>query len=443
MLYILVILIILVHIFFCFKSLAYGCAFFIAVKMIIPTPTRIGGLSLYAIMMIILLFFSLLKSDSWRKDKRNVKVSIFPFLSLILPISILGIFGIVDYSFQYYRLIQFTITEILPFFILIVGIKNKNDLDLCVKTLIYSYLIIGIWGGITYLMHMNLYVLVFANAFNYANEMFIGDGSEAIRGMLTSIATGNQAEGAIPWGQISLVMLTFGLFYKNINNKYVKICFVILAALNCFLSTKRSAIVPMLLLIGYILIEKGFLRRKYVIWGVSSLFVIGILFVFSPELRNIYHQNIEPSLFFWNDDLADKNEFSGSSKEMRIAQTIYVNNLISEHLFAGLGYGYPIVHNMKYQGATDALYFESLYLYVIVSSGYVGLIIWMIFFIKLIKKTRFACNSKFDNYALHGSYILSILLTNIYGSLAYYMIIMALFIKYRQFNVLFVKRINF
>ena len=59
MLHILVILIILIHFCLCFKSLAYGCAFYIAVKMIIPTPTRVAGLSLYTFYVGYSYFFLL------------------------------------------------------------------------------------------------------------------------------------------------------------------------------------------------------------------------------------------------------------------------------------------------------------------------------------------------------------------------------------------------
>ena len=40
---------------------------------------------------------------------------------------------------------------------------------------------------------------------------------EVLRGVLSSSASGNQSEGAIPWGQISLVMLTFRLFLSLIH----------------------------------------------------------------------------------------------------------------------------------------------------------------------------------------------------------------------------------
>lgn len=104
--------------------------------------------------------------------------------------------------------------------------------------------------------------LAFANAFDYSGELYVGNGTEILRGVLSSSASGNQSEGAIPWGQISLIMLTFGLFYQKIDNKILKNSFIILAVLNCFLSTKRSVIVPMLLLLGCIFVNKGILQER-------------------------------------------------------------------------------------------------------------------------------------------------------------------------------------
>ena len=62
------------------------------------------------------------------------------------------------------------------------------------KTLIISYLIIGVWGIVTYITHINLYVLLFANSFDYSGELYVGNGTEVLRGVLSSSASGNQSE---------------------------------------------------------------------------------------------------------------------------------------------------------------------------------------------------------------------------------------------------------
>ena len=58
---ILVILVILVFLYFCQKSLVQAFAFYLAVKMVLPTTTRIGGISIYE--NIISLNYLLIELD--------------------------------------------------------------------------------------------------------------------------------------------------------------------------------------------------------------------------------------------------------------------------------------------------------------------------------------------------------------------------------------------
>ena len=55
---------------------------------------------------------------------------------------------------------------------------------------------------------------------------------------------------------------------------------------------------------------------------------------------------------------------------MRTTQAKYVNKLIENNEIFGLGYGYTAKHIERYGGNTDALFFESLYLWAIANSGY-------------------------------------------------------------------------
>ena len=43
---------------------------------------------------------------------------------------------------------------------------------------------------VTYITHINLYVLLFANAFDYSGELYVGNGTEVLRGVLSSSASG-------------------------------------------------------------------------------------------------------------------------------------------------------------------------------------------------------------------------------------------------------------
>lgn len=170
---------------------------------------------------------------------------------------------------------------------------------------------------------------------------------------------------------------------------------------------------------------------------VLLAFILGVITISNNKtLRNIYYLNIETSLFFWDDNLASKREISGSNKDMRWKQIVYVNSLIDKHLLTGLGYDYPIIHSEKYGTSSDALFFESLYLYVIASSGYIGLFVWILFFIRCIGATKDIFEGKYKNYILHGCYIFSIFLTGISLSFSFYMIILSLMIRYKYISII-------
>lgn len=87
----------------------------------------------------------------------------------------------------------------------------------------------------------------------------------------------------------------------------------------------------MLLLLGYMFVNKGIFTRKNLIRGIGFVIIGIVLYINVPVVRDVYHSNIETALFFWDDDLAAEHDFKGSNKSMRMSQAIYVNNLISDH----------------------------------------------------------------------------------------------------------------
>lgn len=427
-----VILVILVFLYFCQKSLVQAYAFFLSVKLVLPTPTRIGPISIFALMLLCLLFFAFMNRKQCDFSHRNMKVATFPIVALVLPLAVICLFGSVDYAFQYSRLLRFTLTEIAPFFLFVIIVTSEEKLRLCIKTFVVSFIVIGIWGIITYVIKMNPFVLSFALAFDYGQEMFIGDGTGSDRGAFTANTSGNQSEGAIPWGQICLVVACLGLFFKGFKGMRWKNAYTLLAVANCFMSTKRSAIVPLLGVVAYYLFKVGFFTKRNIISSLAVLGISAIVVSSTPSLQKYYHANIEPSIFFWDDNLAAKNEIKGSNKELRTTQAKYVNHLIAGHELFGLGYGYTSKHNEKYGGNTDAYYFESLYLSAIANSGYIGLLVWLAFFYRLTRKMIVRKDERWDIYMFNGAYIVSIFLTNIYCSFAYYMIASAFIINYNQ-----------
>ena len=71
----------------------------------------------------------------------------------------------------------------------------------------------------------------------------------------------------------------------------------------------------MLLLLGYMFVNKGIFTRKNLIRGIGFVIIGIVLYINVPVVRDVYHSNIETALFFWDDDLAAEHDFKGSNKK--------------------------------------------------------------------------------------------------------------------------------
>ena len=138
MLELLVFAISIVHIALCLKSIAYGCACMIAVKLLIPVIARVGPVSLNTFILIVLCFFIFIRNKHTLKDYWR-RIAVFPFKYLALPLAVLGIAGVVPYINQIKGLVQFSVTELLPFLIMIYAIKNDKDIKMLTRVIVCSY----------------------------------------------------------------------------------------------------------------------------------------------------------------------------------------------------------------------------------------------------------------------------------------------------------------
>ena len=243
-------IIIFVFAIFLMKSRTWAFCFYLACRLILPPVNRLGAMSMNTVMAFLMLFVLILsfsKLEKWRKRL------FFPLTLLILPLGVLSFFGIIPYNIVFKNLFQFFVTEISPCLFLACCLKGSKDIKLVLSTILVSYLAIGVWGIMTYVLKMNPYytyfVLNFGGDFEYAD--YTGDGFGEIRGSLDAAASGN-VSGPLPWGQESMLIALFFLFYDKIKmNKKLLIVIVVLAFLNVFLTGKRSCLLPLIIFGAY------------------------------------------------------------------------------------------------------------------------------------------------------------------------------------------------
>lgn len=401
------------------------------IHQIFPSVFRFGGISMNTALILILFCFTMIKYL-----KRQVKLStkyIYPINRFALPLLIITIFSPLDFKWAFSGWTQFLVTEILASIILLIIINNVKDFKIILSTLLFSYVISGIYGLLTYIWHMNpifeLFNLHYEAAISYA-----GNGEEQIRGALTGAASGNTS-GPLPWGQCSLVILILSCFLpKNYKNGWLSNIVIILALLNCFFCGKRSVILPMIIIISYYIITRYLLNKKKLKKAIftCSIILLGML-TFIPNSG--YIKNIETAIFFWNDKLAEKNNMGGSNSAMRLTQFNYANHMVASQPLCGLGYNYIAHYVDKHGKHPIMLGFESIYFQIIVESGIIGLLIWSSFLYRNYKTTIYAFPMKKDALFIHGSYLLSLILTGIQSSIFIYLIFVALMQKSKEKNI--------
>lgn len=419
------------------KRLSWGAAAMLAIRTVVPPVARIGGVSLntaiIAVMTILCLYDMFGQKNGqmqWREIKNRCG---FPIYRLMIPLLLLGTIGaVVPFGYQFKSWLQFIITELLPFYIILVSIKDSKDFKIITGTFAISYIVIGIYGLMTYVWKMNPLFMLFALQFDFdPDAIYTGDGSDKLRGGMTSSASGNLS-GPLPWGQCSLVSLFIAMYLPVVKKKWIRYLLIAIAALNCFFCSKRSVILPMILMLGYYVWSNKLLSLKRVMASLVIL-LMSLGAISQLESTSGLWANVSSSIMFWDDIYAEQNDIGGSSKEMRASQLEEAVRMIAPAPIQGLGYEFPSYYGSK-NGSHPIMHgFESIIFRVLVSSGIVGLLLWFLFFRKTIAFTRDYENRKMVT-AIHLLYILSLLLTGNQASFYIYMIMVGLMYRYKQLS---------
>ena len=420
---------VIIHLFLCYRNLAYGCAFMIFIHQLFPTVFCLGNVSMNTAMIAVLAVFVVIRN--YRKMAKLPTRYTYMLKRLAFPLICLAALAPLSFKLQFNSWLQFVVTDLLPGFLILLSIRSLRDFKVVLYTLLGSYILIGIYGILTYVWHMNPIFTLFNIYYGELQDNYTGSGEEIIRGALTGAASGNTS-GPLPWGQSSLVVLFAACFLpRGYKNGWLANSIIILSTLNCFLCGKRSVILPMILVIGYYIFTRYLQSTKGRIKFVMGT-CMACLFMayFVPD--NGYMKNIKTSLFFWDDRLAEKNDVKGSSKDMRMEQFMYVHAMVQGSPFCGLGLGYPSYYSSRKGQHPVMLGFESIYFSVLVQSGFIGLVIWFLFFYRCYVYTKKAYFYSLDGIMVHGAYLLSLLLTGLQASLFIYVVYVCLMLKSKE-----------
>lgn len=327
---------------FALKNPAYGYCFFIAVRILIPEVARspltdvISFNTTIIFVIIVILIYKKRKvfTNVIKKDDFSRTLVVFSLYAIItLPLSDYG-----DIAIQYKNTIQFFLTDILPIIIFISVIHSKRDFEVLVRTFLVATIVCCIYSIFTTLINFNPLVAVFKLAFDKSGEFIMSDFDTDLttgRGFSSS-GTFVSANGFGYFISMSIPICMY-LIARKYQTK-LSITVLLLLIINLFLCKKRSPLVSMgVFWIAYMFMDKNKDRCRHVIDVVLGGFFAILLIETIPALSSISNM-LESSLYFWDDNILEKNDVGGSSWELRVRQTFYPFVEVKDNLIFGHGY---------------------------------------------------------------------------------------------------------
>jgi hypothetical protein len=286
---------------------------------------------------------------------------------------------------------SFMRTCIVSFIVWNIGLSDEKSLIYFKWAFIISMVIAGIYG--LFLMRMNglnPYTTLVTNYFgiedaaeNYSKRESRLDFSTASKIQATMIHP-------MTWTLIlCFTLIIFVVMYLKTKNR--KLWLLIgLFAFNILISGVRTGIATLTIGIVYFLIR--FRKFKLIFSILILLSLLTLIIQSNDSLSNVFASFIDVS--------GKKSDVQGSSIMMRLEQLQGSFDEIKGHELTGKGYGwtgYYISLNGKHP---VILAFESLVFMVLCNSGYIGALVWIIFFILLYHLNRKLLHEKNDIYLM-------------------------------------------
>lgn len=360
-----------------FVNLRKGICSYVSYMILVPYMNINLGISLQWNMVNVLLllaYFLIHKKDKKKKLVINFK-PFWPFLFLFIAQLLEMPFqnGVpFEYAFNSFRLNLMTYL-ILPFVIWNYGNEDEK-LSKQLRTTVVVCIFIAFGYG--------LFLTTTGGLNPYQMAIMAANGEEWN-------AEYAEIGGGRMFGRISSVFghpMTYGLFlgmslvYIYTIREHLKKCmqlfflFGIVAAI--FLCGIRSPIGALFAtILAYLLLT----HRIKSMFQVGIAGIVGYLIITAVPDLNSYVESI------FSDN---KSQVAGSSFEMRLEQLQGCFREIRNNPLFGKGYGWTYYYEENYGDHPVMLAFESLSYVVLCNSGYVGVVIWIVFLYKLFINTK-------------------------------------------------------
>jgi len=414
-----------------FINFKLSIAFYISYLILVPyLQFKIAGFPLsYNLVNTLLLVVFIYKYPLKKRIKLNYQFLI-PFLFLFFSLLILSLYTWgMPWGFQFnsWRA-TFMQSCIVAFIIWNIAMYEPKLLNYIKFALIISITIACIYG--LFLLRMegvNPYTSLVSNYFGIKDAAEVYSGLESRLNFSTAGKIQATMAHPMTWSLVlcfsSIIISTLYLKSKY----YYLLGLLALIGFNILISGVRTGIAA--LTIGFIYFLIRYRKIKVIILTLIALFTITLVIQSNDSLSNLFVSFIDVS--------GQKSEIKGSSITIRLEQFQGALNEIKEHELAGKGYGWTGYY-MSLNGSHPILIsFESLIFVILCNSGYIGALLWIIFFLLLYRLHRKILDQKVDIYLIDTfviTYAAYAIGTGEYGYMSFFAILYSFLLSYLKNN---------
>jgi hypothetical protein len=323
---------------------------------------------------------------------------------------------------------SFMQTCLISFIVWNLALADQNFLIYFKWTFLISVTIAGIYG--IFLMKMeglNPYVSMLSNYFGKVDESIIFSKMEARLDFSTASKIQSTMSHPMTWTLFlcfSLIII-WAMYLKN-GNKMLWLLIGIVG-FNVLISGVRTGIAALILGFIYFLIRSR--NFKLLILTLLILIILTLVVQSNDSLSNLFAS--------FTDIKGQKNNVSGSSVTMRLNQLQGAFNVIKGNELTGKGYGWTGYYWSLHGDHPVMLAFESLIFMVLCNSGFIGALIWIIFFLLLYRLNRRILTLKTDIFLMdtfiivYAAYAIG---TGEYGYMSFFAIFYSFLLGYFKSN---------
>ena len=377
-----------------FIDLKLSVAIYISYLILVPyLKFNIAGFPLsYNLVNLILFAVFIYQSLINKRFNLNTKF-IAPFLFLYFMLFYLSLFaGSMPWSIQFngWRA-SLMKTCIVPFIVWNLTLSDQKFKIYFKWAFLISITIACVYGILLMRMEgLNPYISMLSDYFGTEDWALVYSALESRIDFSTASKIQSTMSHPMTWTlMLCFSFIIISAIYLKTKNKMLLIL-IGLVGFNIFISGVRTGIAALTIGFFYFLVRNR--NFKLIIYTLIGLIVIVVVIQSNESLSNLFAS--------FTDISGEKSDIRGSTISMRLDQLQGTVNEIKGNELAGKGYGWTGYYISEFGVHPVILAFESLIYTVLCNSGYIGAVVWIMFFLLLFQLNRKIIFKKIDIYLL-------------------------------------------